>query len=185
MLASGFPNSFIFPQLPGLALSSGLMQMAGEIATTEQQPPPAGGGRDAAKGRMHGGCRQILRRLGCHALGAGLGLVCSEEISQALKQKDMVRTYGQNVSGLRERQAGTEREIGAEKGAGGVTEMHARGHDTGQQREELKRSTGRRGDWVVGIVLCWGKGLLELGERPYGRVEKKVSGLEINILKSL
>lgn len=43
------------------------------------------------------------------------------------------------------------------RGAGGVTEMQARGHDTGQQREELKKSTDRRGDWVAGIVLSWGK----------------------------
>lgn len=79
--------------------------------------PPAGGGRDAGKGRMLGGCRQILKSLGCHALEAGLGLVCNEKISQALTGKDMVRTYSQNVSGLRERQAGTERDWG---GGGGL-----------------------------------------------------------------
>ena len=45
--------------------------------------------------------------------------MCSEEISQALKQKDTVRTYGQNVSGLRERQAGTERGTAAGKGGRG------------------------------------------------------------------
>ena len=112
---------------------------------------------------MSGGCRQILKSLGCHALEAGLGLVCNEKISQALTRKDMVRTYSQNVSGLRERQAGTERDWSG--GGGVVREMQARGHDTGQQREGLKRPAGRRGDWVAGIVLCWGESLLELGER--------------------
>lgn len=38
--------------------------------------------------------------------------MCSEETSQALKQKDMVKTYGQNVSGLHGRQTGAERETG-------------------------------------------------------------------------
>lgn len=38
--------------------------------------------------------------------------MCNEKISQALTQKDTVRTYGQSVSGLRERQAGIERETG-------------------------------------------------------------------------
>lgn len=94
--------------------------------------------------------------------------MCNEKISQALTQKDTVRTYGQNVSGLRERQAGTERETGAGGGWGGgfVTEMQVRGHDTGQQTEGPKRPAGRRGDWVAGIVLCRGESLLELGERP-------------------
>lgn len=81
------------------------------------------------------GCRQILRHLGCHALGAGLGLVCSEETSQALKQRT-VRTYGQaclgSVKGKLE-----QRDWGGE-GYGGVTEMHARGGMTQDNKEELK-----------------------------------------------
>ena len=104
-----FPEFFHIPTAPRDCTIIWAHADGREDRNDRAAAPPAGGGRDAGKGRMHGGCRQILRSLDCHALEAGLGLVCSEEISQALKQKDMVRTYGQNVSGLRERQAGTER----------------------------------------------------------------------------
>lgn len=47
---------------------------------------------------MWGGGKLILRRLGGHALEAGLGLMFSKETAQALKQ-DRARMDGQKVFG--------------------------------------------------------------------------------------
>lgn len=140
-----FPEFFHIPTAPRDCTIIWAHADGREDRNDRAAAPPAGGGRDAGKGRMHGGCRQILRSLDCHALEAGLGLVCSEEISQALKQKDMVRsdrmvrTCLGSVKGKLEQREGLRRG----GGAGGVTEMQVRGHDTGQQREELKKSTDR------------------------------------------
>lgn len=130
-----FPEFFHLPTAPR-ACTILWAQLEWQGDRNNSGSPPAGGGRDAGKGRMHE-LRKILRHLGCHALGQDLALCAVKRHHRPLEAEDTVRTYGQNVSGLRERQAGTERETGRRRGMGCYRNARQR-HDTGQQREELE-----------------------------------------------